>query len=122
MLKVTEIAFSCPAVTGMARARKLYEGELGLQPTQVIDAESGQWAGYGFGPHCLSIGSAPDFEPGPAGCSVASEVEDFDTAMAQLKQHHAKFRIEPMATPVGRMAMIFDPDGNSIGIHKRKKS
>jgi hypothetical protein len=30
-----------------------------------------------------------------------------------------KFRIEPLTTPVCRMAMIFDPDGNSINIHKR---
>jgi predicted enzyme related to lactoylglutathione lyase len=30
-----------------------------------------------------------------------------------------KFRIEPLTTPVCRMAMIFDPDGNSICIHKR---
>jgi len=31
-----------------------------------------------------------------------------------------KFRMEPMPTPVCHMAMIFDPDGNSICIHKRK--
>jgi predicted enzyme related to lactoylglutathione lyase len=36
-----------------------------------------------------------------------------------LKEHDVKFRIEPMATPICRMAMIFDPDGNSICIHKR---
>ena len=30
MLRVTEIAFSCYAVTDMARARKFYEGVLGL--------------------------------------------------------------------------------------------
>ena len=30
-----------------------------------------------------------------------------------------KFRMGPMDTPVCRMAMILDPDGNSICIHKR---
>jgi len=32
---------------------------------------------------------------------------------------NVKFRIEPIQTPVCRMAMIFDPDGNTICIHKR---
>jgi len=41
-----------------------------------------------------------------------------DLTIAQLQQKKAG-RIEPLATPVGRMAMIFDPDGNSITIHKR---
>ena len=45
--------------------------------------------------------------------------EDFDAAVAHLKQRDVKFRIEPLATPVCRMAMIFDPDGNSLCIHKR---
>ena len=120
MLNITEIAFSCYAVTDMARARRFYEDVLGLKPTKVIDAEFGKWTEYEFGPHCLSLGSAPDFKPNPDGCSVALEVENFDEAVAQLKKHNVKFRIEPMATPVCQMTMIFDPDGNTICIHKRK--
>ena len=58
--------------------------------------------------------------PIPTAASVALEVENFDDAIAHLKQHNVKFRIEPMATPACHMAMIFDPDGNSICIHKRK--
>lgn len=121
MLKVTEIAFSCYAVTDMARARKFYEGVLGLKPTTVHDSEHGQWVEYEFGPHCLSLGCAPGmFKPSPDGCSVALEVEHFDDAVAELKKHNVKFRIEPTATPVCHMTMIYDPDGNCICIHKRK--
>ena len=120
MLKVTEIAFSCYAVTDMARARKFYEDVLGLKPTTVVDSKHGNWVEYEFGPYALAIGSSPMFKPSPDGCSVALEVENFDDAVAQLKQHNVKFRIEPMATPVCSMTMIFDPDGNSICIHKRK--
>jgi len=122
MLKVTEIAFSCYAVTDMARARKFYEEVLGLKPTLIIGEPGGmQWTEYEFGQHCLSIGCAPGmFQPSPDGCSVALEVEDFEEAVAQLRKHNVKFRIEPMATPVCQMAMFFDPDGNTIGIHKRK--
>jgi predicted enzyme related to lactoylglutathione lyase len=62
---------------------------------------------------------APGFKPSPDGCSAALEVENFDAAVAHLKTRGVTFRIEPMATPVCRMALIFDPDGNSICIHKR---
>jgi predicted enzyme related to lactoylglutathione lyase len=120
MLKVTEIAFSCYAVTDMARARNFYEGVLGLKPTTVHDSEHGKWVEYEFGPHALSLGCSPMFKPSPDGCSVALEVENFDDAVAQLKQHNVKFRIEPMATPVCSMTMVYDPDGNCICIHKRK--
>jgi predicted enzyme related to lactoylglutathione lyase len=51
--------------------------------------------------------------------SAALEVEDFEAAIAHLKEHDVKFRIEQLSTPICRMAMIFDPDGNSICIHKR---
>ncbi len=119
MLKVTELAFCCYAVTDMPRARAFYEGVLGLKPTSVSDTEHGKWVEYEFGPYALAIGSAPGFKPSPDGCSAALEVESFDDAIAHLRAKSVKFRMGPMPTPVCRMAMIFDPDGNSICIHKR---
>ena len=109
-MKVIELAFCCYAVTDMKRAREFYEGVLNLKPTTVTDTEHGQWTEYEFGPYALAIGCAPAFKPSSDGCSAA---------LAQLKQRDVKFRIEPLATPICRMAMIFDPDGNSICIHKR---
>ena len=119
MLKVIELAFCCYAVTDMARARGFYEEVLGLKPTTVVDSEHGKWVEYEFGPYALAIGSAPMFKPNSDGCSAALEVEDFDAAIAHLKKHEVKFRMDQSATPVCRMAMIFDPDGNTICIHKR---
>jgi predicted enzyme related to lactoylglutathione lyase len=119
-LKVIEIAFSCYPVTDMPRARKFYEGVLNLKPTTVIDSEHGKWVEYEFGPHALAIGSSPMFKPSPDGCSVALEVENFEAAVAQLREQKVKFRIEPMETPVCHMTMVYDPDGNSVCIHKRK--
>jgi predicted enzyme related to lactoylglutathione lyase len=119
-LKITEIAFSCYAVTDFARARAFYEGVLGLKATSLFGEPGGmQWAEYSVGPGTLCIGSAPQFKPSPDGCTVALEVEDFDAAIAQLKQYSVKFRMEPIATPVCRMAMVSDPDGNTLCIHKR---
>jgi predicted enzyme related to lactoylglutathione lyase len=119
MLKVIELAFCCYAVTDMERARAFYEGVLGLQPTSVVDKPESKWVEYEFGPYALSIGSAPGFEPSPNGCTAALEVEDFDAAIAYLRTNKVTFRMEPFPTPVCRMAMIFDPDGNTICIHKR---
>jgi predicted enzyme related to lactoylglutathione lyase len=119
MLKVTELAFCCYAVTDLPRTRKFYEGVLGLNPTSVVDGAESKWVEYEFGPYALAIGSAPGFKPSPDGCTAALEVEDFDAAIAHLRQHQVKFRMEPFPTPVCRMAMIFDADGNTICIHKR---
>jgi predicted enzyme related to lactoylglutathione lyase len=120
MLKVIELAFCCYAVTHMPRARAFYEGVLGLKPSTIIDSEHGKWVEYEFGPYALALGCAPGmFKPSPDGCSAALEVEDFDAAVSHLRTNKTKFRVEPTSTPVCRMAMIFDPDGNTICIHKR---
>jgi predicted enzyme related to lactoylglutathione lyase len=50
------------------------------------------------------------------------EVEDFDGAIAHLRGNGVKFVVEPMPTPVCRMGIISDPDGNAITIHKRNAS
>jgi len=123
MIKAAEIAFSCYPVTDLARARKFYEGALGLKAATVHDSEHGKWVEYELGPHTLALGSAPGmFKPSPDGCIVALEVEDFDAAISHLRACGAKFRAEPAPTPICHMAMIFDPDGNTICIHKRKAS
>jgi predicted enzyme related to lactoylglutathione lyase len=123
MLKVTEIAFCCYAVMDMPRARKFYEGALGLKPSKVTESPGGQWVEYEFGPHTLAVGCAPGmFKPSPDGCTAALEVEDFDAAIAHLRANEVHFRIEPIDGPSCRMAMIFDPDGNTICVHKRNSN
>jgi predicted enzyme related to lactoylglutathione lyase len=121
MLHVTEIAFSCYPVTDMARARKFYEGVLGLKPT-MLEGEPGamQWTEYDLANGTLSLGAGmAGWKPTAEGCSVGLEVEDFDAAIAHLKASGVKFHLEPFPTPVCRMAFIYDPDGNAICIHKR---
>ena len=121
MIKVTEIAFTCYPVTDMRRARAFYEGVLGLKPTMVVGEPGGmQWTEYDIGSGCLSLGcGAPDWQPTPTGCSVGLEMEDFDSAIADLRAHGVKFKLDPFPTPVCQMAFIYDPEGNLICIHKR---
>ena len=115
MIKVTELAFCCYAVTDMPRSRAFYEEALGLKPGMASE----NWVEYEFGPYALAIGCSEMFKPSPDGCAAALEVEDFDEAIAHIKSHNVTFRMEPYQSPVCRMAMIFDPDGNTICIHKR---
>jgi predicted enzyme related to lactoylglutathione lyase len=120
MIKVTEFAFVGYSVTDIARSRAFYEGVLNLPPGMVFDHEGKYWVEYEVGPHTLAISDMnAEWKPSPNGGGVALEVEDFDSAIATLKEKGVTFYLEPFASPVCRMALISDPDGNSICIHKR---
>ena len=117
MLKVIEIAFTGYPVTDMKRARAFYENTLGLKPTQDFE---GKWIEYDVGPSTIAITSmAVAWKPSSDGPSVALEVENFDEAISALRAAKVKFALEPMDSPVCRLAVINDPDGNAIAIHKR---
>ena len=121
-MKVTEIAFTGYPVTDIKRARQFYEEVLGLKATMVFEDGRMSWIEYDIGPGTLAISNfAPDWKPSPGGGSAALEVDDFAAATKQLKASGVVFRVEPMETPVCHMAVVADPDGNSITIHKRKK-
>jgi predicted enzyme related to lactoylglutathione lyase len=47
-------------------------------------------------------------------------VDDFAAAIARLTENGCPFRVEPLETPVCHMAIVSDPDGNSLVIHGRK--
>ncbi len=115
------IAFTLYAVSDMSRARAFYEGVLQLQPTMVFGEPGGfQWVEYDIGTGTLALGSgAPEWKPGVEGGTVALEVENFDDAVAALRSAQVKFRVEPMTTPVCRMAGFYDTEGNSLMIHRR---
>lgn len=120
MIKVIEVAFTGYAVTDMPRARAFYEEILNLTPATVFEEEKGSWVEYEIGPHTLAISNvSKEWQPSQHGGGVALEVEDFDAAIATLKEKGVTFYFEPMASPVCRLALIADPDGNSICIHKR---
>ncbi len=119
-MKVNEIAYSCYPVTDMARARSFYEGLLGLTATMDHKMEEGHWVEYDIGPGTLALGVIEGMVPSREGCSVALEVEDFEGAVTELKEAGVEFNFGPYETSVCHMAFVRDPDGNSVGIHKRK--
>jgi predicted enzyme related to lactoylglutathione lyase len=120
-MKVIEIAFTGYPVTDLKRARQFYEGALGLKPARVFGDETNAWIEYDIGAGTLSIGNmAPEWKPSAGGGSVALEVEDFPAAIERLKAGGHPVFFGPIETPVCHMAVVSDPDGNSITIHKRK--
>ena len=119
MIRYKEIAFTAYAVTNMARARKFYEGVLGLKITRKL---SRNFIEYDIGPGTLVVASAPGtWDPSKKGTCAALEVVDFDEALAQLKKKKIKLVIGPHDYPTCRMVGMRDPDGNMITLHQRKK-
>ena len=122
MIKVTAIAYTAYPVTDMPRARAFYEGLLGLKTSTVFDHDGKQWIEYDIGAGTLVISnmSADKWKPSSDGPAVALEVEDVAGAAAVLRAGGVKFHIEPMDTGVCEMAIVADPDGNSLILHRRK--
>jgi predicted enzyme related to lactoylglutathione lyase len=118
-MKAKKVAFTGIPVTDMKRARGFYEGVLGLEVSGEFG--EGRWVEYELGPDTIAIGSVGDqWKPSEDGTSVAIEVEDFDAAIRSLKEKNARFAAEGIESPVCRMAVVQDPDGNKIIIHKLK--
>ena len=115
---ITEIAFTGTPVTDMRRARSFYEDILGLKAT--MEAMGGNWVEYDLGPATFALGAIADWKPAPAGTSIAFEVDNLDAEISRLKSRGVTFAEEVMDTPVCRFAIVCDPDGNKIMIHKRK--
>jgi len=120
-MKIVEFAFVIYPASELARSRAFYEGVLGLASTLCID-EGGQfYVEYEIGPHTLGIGNEPFLKPSGDGPHLVLEVDDFDAAIEHLKRHQVPFAMEPFVAPPGcKAAIIVDPDGNKLGIHKRK--
>jgi len=119
-MKVKRLAFVGIPVTDMKRARAFYEGVLGLKVSEEM--MSGKWVEYSLGNNTLAIASVgPQWLPSDQGTGAALEVENFDEAVKSLKTRHVPFTTEPFESPCCWMAIIGDPDGNNIVIHKLKQ-
>ena len=120
-VKVLEIGFVVYSVKDVERARKFYEGTLGLKETSFFGEGDMSWIEYDIGPGTLAIAcGVPGSKPSPNGGQVALEVENFDSAVQRIKEDGATIVHGPMETPVCQMLIIRDPDDNTLIIHKRK--
>jgi predicted enzyme related to lactoylglutathione lyase len=114
---ITSIAFTVYPVSNVVKSRQFYEGVLGLK---VDHNFQDRWVEYDIAGQTFAISDMmDDSKPGAPGAGVGFEVDDLDQTLAQLKKANVKFLMEGFSTPVCRMAVIADPDGNGIVIHKR---
>lgn len=121
MLK--KVAFTMFPVKDTKRARTFYEITLGLSVGSHSD--NGVWTEYDLPEGgCLALFNHPDPKQAaaPGGASIAFEVEDLDVLVARLKGEGVKFSADDVQSPVCRMAVIQDTEGNTIILHKLKKS
>jgi catechol 2,3-dioxygenase-like lactoylglutathione lyase family enzyme len=121
MIKVNEIAFVAYPVTDKERAREFYEDLLGLKPTMDSESPEGYWIEYDIGTGTLAMSNFWKPAAAPAmGPTAALEVESFDDTVAMLKAKDVPFVDGPHESSVCFMALVTDPDGNSLWIHQRK--
>jgi predicted enzyme related to lactoylglutathione lyase len=118
-MKIKNIAFVGIPVTDMKRAREFYEDVLGLKIADQM--MGGQWIEYAVGDDTLAIANVGEqWTPSDEGTAAAFEVENFDEAIKHLKDRQVPFAAEPFETPCCHMAVVQDPDGNKLIIHKLK--
>ena len=118
-MKIKAIGFVAIPVTDIKRARSFYEDVLGLKASDEM--MQGRWIEYDAGDDTLAIANVSDtWTPSDQGTGAALEVEDFDDAIKRLKDRHVRFAAEPFETSCCRMAVVQDPDGNKLMIHKLK--
>ena len=118
-MKIKNIAFVGIPVTDIKRAREFYEGVLGLKIADEMMSE--KWIEYAVGEETLAIANVGEqWTPSSQGTGAALEVEDFDDAIKRLKDRQVRFAAEPFETPCCHMAVVQDPDGNKLIIHKLK--
>jgi predicted enzyme related to lactoylglutathione lyase len=112
---IKEIAFTIYAVTDLARSRKFYEEILGLK---VGETFGDKWIEYDIAGATFAI--TDSFKITAPASSVAFEVDDLDAELAHLKSAGVKINGDIGDFPGCRMALISDPDDNTICIHQKK--
>ena len=120
MLK--KVAFTLYPITDAPRARKFYEETLGLTIGSHGNQGDKWWIEYDLpGGGCFALTNFTDEQPsGAAGGTIAFEVDDLDKLIADLKLKGVTFKSDVIHSPVCRMAVCLDSEGNSILLHQLK--
>ncbi|HVZ99494.1 MAG TPA: VOC family protein [Caulobacterales bacterium] len=117
-----KVAFTMYPVRDVARARAFYEETLGLKLGKHGNQGDQWWIEYDLpGGGCIALTNfVPDEPSAAAGGTIALEVTDLDALIADLKAKGVTFRSEMIHSPVCRMAVILDSEGNSLLLHQLK--
>ena len=84
-----------------------------------MQSDAGFWIEYDIAGSTLAISNFWSGAEKKGPC-IAFEVDDYEAALEVLKAQGVIFDGEPMEFPGCHFAVITDPDGNLITVHKRK--
>lgn len=115
-----KVAFTMYPVRDMPKARAFYEETLGLPPSR--NGAQSPWVEFDLPEGgCLAITTVSESEPSAsAGGTIALEVDDLDGLVADLKGKGVAVVTEGIEGPGCHMAIVKDPDGNAIILHRLK--
>lgn len=118
MLK--KVAFTMYPITDVQRARNFYENILGLSIGSHGNQGEHHWIEYDLPDGgCLGLTNFVTDEPSAkAGGTIAFEVDDLDRTMADLKAKDVNFLSDVIPSPVCRMVVCLDSEGNSLMLHQ----
>ncbi len=119
---IKKVAFTMYPVVDMERARKFYETILGLIPGSI--SASGGWVEYDL-PHggCFALTTFTESVPSTvAGGCISFEVDNLDEMVEDLKSKKVEIKADNIVSPVCKMAVIVDSEGNSILLHQLNKT
>lgn len=113
---IKHVAFFVYPVSDMAKARQFYEGVLGLKLAHNFEDH---WLEYDIQGFTMAI---TDWMEDASYCanagSVGLEVANAQQTFEFLKSQGVRIVKDLFDTPVCRMGVVADPDGNGIVIHQ----
>lgn len=108
------------AVSDLETAVEFYCDTLGLS-LEYYNEDIG-WAELGAPPTTIAIGESNEnipLPPGSGGVTMALAVDDVQAAIDELRDAGHDVEMDFVDTGVCDMAMVADPDGNPIMLHRR---
>ena len=117
-----KVAFTMYPAKDIARARKFYREVMGLKEGSSGNRGDQWWVEYDL-PNggCFALTNfTPDEPSSKAGGTIAFEVSDLDALCADLEGKGVAFNSDMIDSPVCRMRVIEDSEGNSILLHQLK--
>ena len=117
-----ELAFVGYSVTDFTKAKEFYGDILGLEETVCLgEGDDIGWMEYALAGSTLALAKAFDhWKPDPNGGQACLEVHDLENAVSYLKQKKVQIILDIQDYPHCRLALISDPDGNTLTLHQRK--
>ena len=117
-----KVAFTMYPIRDVDRARAFYEDTLGLALGSMGHQGEQYWIEYDLPDGgCLALTNFVEDTPSDnSGGTIAFEVEDLDALVADLKGKGVNFKSEMIHSPVCRMIVVNDSEGNAILLHQLK--